>query len=116
MLALPGFDRRTLRALDPALDDMPDWVVRQLGKEMTYHAYLQRQDDQIAALRADEACAIPDDIDYHGINGLSRELAGKLSAARPETLAQASRIDGMTPAALVLVLARLQARDRRASA
>ncbi len=116
LLALPGFDRRTLRALDPALDDMPDWVVRQLGKEMTYHAYLQRQDDQIAALRADEARAIPDDIDYHGINGLSRELAGKLSAARPETLAQASRIDGMTPAALVLVLARLQARDRRASA
>jgi len=83
---------------------------------MVYAAYLRRQESQIAALRSDEARAIPTELDYGQISGLSRELATKLSVARPKTIAQAARIDGMTPAALVLLLARLQKQEKRSRA
>ena len=69
----------------------------------------------MARLRRDEAVAIPAGIDYAGIAGLSRELRDKLGAVRPETVAQAARIEGMTPAALVLVLLRARQREARAA-
>ena len=66
------------------------------------------EDADVAALRKDEAMAIPAGFDYAVIAGLSTELKTKLMTQQPETLAQASRIDGMTPAALLLVLAHLK--------
>ena len=70
----------------------------------------------MAALKRDEAEAIPPDFDYDALDGLTRELAGKLGRIRPENLAQAGRIEGMTPAALTLILAKLRQRARAASA
>ena len=116
LLGLPGFGFDVLEVLEPELSAIDAETRTQLGREMIYAAYLQRQENQIASLRADEARAIPDGIDYRTINGLSRELAEKLSRARPKTMAQAGRIDGMTPAALVLVLARVQSLPSRARA
>ena len=116
LLGLPGFDFDAVVALAPDLGSIGAETRVQIEKEMVYHSYLDRQDAQIRALRADEARNIPDEFDYTAISGLSHELAGKLARVRPETLGQAMRIDGMTPAALVLVLARLQQGKMRARA
>ncbi|MCC1480958.1 tRNA uridine-5-carboxymethylaminomethyl(34) synthesis enzyme MnmG [Roseibaca sp. Y0-43] len=116
LLGLTGFGFDVLETLHPPFAEIPDAIKTQLSKEMVYAAYLRRQESQIAALRADEAKAIPAGLDYSAISGLSRELATKLAAAQPKTMAQAARIEGMTPAALVLILARLQKQDKRAQA
>ena len=116
LLGLPGFDFAAVAALAPALASVDAATRTQIEKEMVYHSYLERQEAQIKALAADEARRIPEGFDYRAISGLSHELAGKLSQLRPETLGQAARIDGMTPAALVLLLSRLQGRKQRASA
>ena len=75
--------------------------------------YILRQEADVAALRRDEAHAIPADFDYAALQGLSNELKAKLTLARPATLAQAGRVEGMTPAALTLILATLRAAERR---
>jgi len=75
-------------------------------------ATLERQQADIDACRRDEAITLPADLDYGRLVGLSNELREKLTRARPATLGQASRIDGMTPAALTLLLTK--ARPRRA--
>ncbi|MGY6697164.1 MAG: tRNA uridine-5-carboxymethylaminomethyl(34) synthesis enzyme MnmG [Roseinatronobacter sp.] len=116
LLGLPGFDFAAVVALAPELGPIDNATRVQIEKEMVYHSYLERQEAQIKALAADEARKIPNGFDYRAISGLSHELAGKLSQLRPETLGQAARIDGMTPAALVLLLSRLQGRKQRASA
>lgn len=76
--------------------------------EATYHSYIERQARDVEALRRDENVRIPSDFDFQSLDGLSHELRDKLAAHRPETIAQASRIEGMTPAALMLVLVRLK--------
>lgn len=116
LLGLSGFDFGVLTQLVPEFADIDDASKRQIEKEMVYDTYLERQDAQIKALQADEDRRFPEGFDFTKINGLSNELAGKLTRIRPETLAQAARIDGMTPAALVLLLSRLQQRKDRASA
>jgi tRNA uridine 5-carboxymethylaminomethyl modification enzyme len=116
LLGLTGFGFDALETLHPPFAEIPESIKTQLSKEMVYAAYLRRQESQIAALRADEAKAIPAGLDYGAISGLSHELATKLTAAQPKTMAQAARIEGMTPAALVLILARLQKQDKRARA
>ena len=116
LLGLPEFDFQSIEKLAPDLGTIDEASKRQIEKEMVYDSYLQRQESQIRALQADEDKRIPEGFDFTGISGLSNELAGKLSAAQPETLAQAARIDGMTPAALVLLLSRIQQRKDRATA
>ncbi|WP_273520988.1 tRNA uridine-5-carboxymethylaminomethyl(34) synthesis enzyme MnmG [Rhodosalinus sediminis] len=112
ILAFPdvGFD--TVVQLDPALGAIDAEVQRQLEREALYANYIERQKRDIDALRRDEAVAIPPDFDFRALNGLSAELGEKLSRARPETLAQAGRIDGMTPAALTLILAAIRKAER----
>ena len=68
--------------------------------------YLARQAQDVARLRRDEAVALPATLDYARLSGLSNELRQKLATVRPESLGQAARIEGMTPAALTLILAR----------
>ena len=69
-----------------------------------YAGYLERQEADIRAFRKDEGMSLPLDLDYEAIHGLSNEAKHKLSTARPATLGQAARIDGMTPAALTSVM------------
>lgn len=116
LLGLPGFDFDTLVALSPDLAQIDLGSRQQIAREMVYHSYLERQDAQIKRLQSDEDRRFPEDFDFKGISGLSNELAGKLDRIRPESIAQAARVDGMTPAALVLLLSRVQGGAKRALA
>ncbi|MDA8585846.1 tRNA uridine-5-carboxymethylaminomethyl(34) synthesis enzyme MnmG [Rhodobacteraceae bacterium] len=101
--------------LRPGLSDIEGGIQEQLKRDALYAHYLKRQARDVENLRRDEAHEIPVDFDYAALNGLSHELTQKLIAARPETLGQAGRVEGMTPAALTLLLARLRKGVRRAS-
>ena len=107
LLTHAGVTDDHLRALVPDLAAMDPAILAQLKRESLYAAYEDRQQNQIDAVRKDEAKAIPPGLDYRSIPGLSAELRGKLERARPETLAQAARIEGMTPAALALIHLRI---------
>lgn len=86
------------------LDDIDRESLEQVEIEIKYQGYIDRQDVEINRIRAHEAIRLPGDLDYGSLHGLSNELKEKLSQARPSTLAYASRIPGMTPAALSLLL------------
>ena len=79
-------------------------VAEQLCIEAKYQGYLKRQEADIAAFRKDEALKIPEDIDYKKIGGLSNEVVMRFERVRPATLGAASRISGITPAAVTAVL------------
>ena len=79
-------------------------ILRQVAHDSIYAGYLDRQQADIAAFRKDEGLALPDTLDYADIGGLSNEIREKLCAARPTTLGAASRIPGVTPAALTALL------------
>jgi tRNA uridine 5-carboxymethylaminomethyl modification enzyme len=89
----------------PELANLEPDIAEQLENDAQYSVYLDRQETDIAAFRRDEALGLPADLDYAQVHGLSTEAMLKLNALRPATLGQASRIDGVTPAALTLVLA-----------
>jgi tRNA uridine 5-carboxymethylaminomethyl modification enzyme len=116
ILAFPEVEFEHLCALNSSLNGVDADIRQQLSNDALYANYVDRQASDVAMLRRDEAQAIPRDFDYDLLQGLSNELRSKLSTVRPENLAQAARIDGMTPAALTLILARLrqEARARRA--
>ncbi len=93
-----------LRAVWPELGSIPDDVGAQIEIEALYAAYLDRQSEDVAALRRDESLTLPGDLDYDAIGGLSNEVRSKLKAVRPMTLGQAARIEGVTPGALTALL------------
>ena len=111
LLALPGVEMPTLARIWPVLGDLKADVVDQLEIDAQYAGYLDRQEADIVAFRKDESMRLPDDLDYRAVHGLSTEAAQKLTKIRPATLGQAARIDGVTPAALTLVLAHVRAND-----
>ncbi|MCD1624989.1 tRNA uridine-5-carboxymethylaminomethyl(34) synthesis enzyme MnmG [Seohaeicola saemankumensis] len=114
LLAFPDVTFDHLLALDPDLSDVDLDTREQLSRDALYANYIQRQQRDVDAMRRDEMQEIPADFLFSGIEGLSNELKLKLDRAQPANLLQASRIDGMTPAALTLILAKLrQARRRR---
>ena len=86
-------------------------VADQVEIEIKYEGYISRQTDEIARLRRNENTALPVDLDYDVIGGLSNEIRQKLQTVRPETVAQASRIQGVTPAAVSQILVHLKKRD-----
>lgn len=100
----PEVDRTLLCALAPALSDAPADLRNEILEDAHYAPYLQRQDSEIAELRRNERVIIPADFDFCTIGGLSTEMIERLDAARPDTLAAAERIRGITPAALAAIL------------
>jgi len=116
LLAYPEVTMDMLRKVWPELNELSVTVVEQIEADAVYAGYLERQQKDIDMYRRDENLKIPADFDYGSISGLSTELCQKLTTARPETMAQAERIDGMTPAALTLVLAFIKRPDLRRSA
>ncbi|MBV1790379.1 tRNA uridine-5-carboxymethylaminomethyl(34) synthesis enzyme MnmG [Marinobacterium sp. D7] len=86
-------------------------VAEQVEIQLKYSGYIDRQKDEIAQMQRQENTPLPDDFDYDAVGGLSNELKAKLKQHRPETLAQASRIQGMTPAAISLLLVYLKKRQ-----
>jgi len=116
LLAFPDIDFARLIELDATLADVDALSRAQLEKDALYANYIARQERDVEMMKRDEAQDIPADFDFQAVDGLSNELKTKLSAARPANLAQAGRIDGMTPAALTLILARLRMARREKSA
>ena len=92
----------------PELKDVGECTREQIEKDALYAGYVARQAADVAALRRDENLIIPAGLCYRGMSGLSHELQQKLTHVRPGTLGQASRIDGMTPAALTLLLGKIR--------
>ncbi|MDJ1158711.1 tRNA uridine-5-carboxymethylaminomethyl(34) synthesis enzyme MnmG [Chelatococcus sp. SYSU_G07232] len=105
LLSYPDIDLARLAAIWPELATIPAPLAERLETDATYAVYLDRQAADIAAYRRDEAIALPLDLDFGGLAGLSAELRGKLAAVRPRNLGQAARIEGMTPAAMTLLAA-----------
>ncbi len=109
--ALLSHPEVTVARLRDAVADLPRLspeIAAQIERDALYAQYLDRQAGDVKALRRDEDRAIPDGLDYLALPGLSHELAQKLARLRPANLAQAAVIEGMTPAALVLLLARIR--------
>ena len=92
---------------------LPGWAAAQLEVDARYASYVDQQDADVAVLRKEEAVRLPLDIDYDGIAGLSSEVKQRLDRARPATLAQAGRLEGITPAALLLLLGHVKKGARR---
>ncbi|MBQ6669341.1 MAG: tRNA uridine-5-carboxymethylaminomethyl(34) synthesis enzyme MnmG [Deltaproteobacteria bacterium] len=87
----------------PPLHELEPDVLSQLEVHVKYAGYIQRQYDQIERFQKSENIVIPEDMDFSGVSGLTREVREKLQRVRPQTLGQASRIRGMTPAALAIL-------------
>jgi tRNA uridine 5-carboxymethylaminomethyl modification enzyme len=88
-------------------------IRQQVATDALYAQYLHRQEADAALLRKEEATEIPSDFDYGALSGLSNELTTKLRKIQPANIAQAQRIEGMTPAALTLILAQLRKAKRK---
>ena len=116
LLAFPNTRFNDLSRLDPSLDAINPEIRLQMEREALYANYIDRQQKDVDLLKKDEAVKIPADFDYDGLAGLSNELTSKLNATRPNSIAQVSRIDGMTPAALTLILAKLRQTAKKRSA
>ncbi|MEK0361653.1 tRNA uridine-5-carboxymethylaminomethyl(34) synthesis enzyme MnmG [Pseudomonas sp. CBC3] len=110
LLARPEIDYRSLIQLTGAGVEDPQ-VAEQVEIKTKYAGYIDRQQEEIVRLRASESVVLPADLDYATISGLSKEIQHKLSQARPETLGQASRIPGVTPAAVSLLMIHLKKRN-----
>ncbi len=108
LLAYPDIDYTRLTEVWPELGRFSPRVRDAIEIEAAYAVYMNRQESDIAEARREEGRRIPDDFDFSTLPGLSIELRQKLAAAKPSNLAQAARVDGMTPAGLTLLLAYLK--------
>jgi tRNA uridine 5-carboxymethylaminomethyl modification enzyme len=115
LLSYPSMSITDVAKIWPRLRELPPEIAEQIEIDAKYEVYLSRQNADIAAYRRDESFELPDDFDYISLPGLSNEMKQKLQAHRPRTIGHASRIDGVTPAALTLLVAHLR-RGKKASA
>ncbi|WP_425044910.1 tRNA uridine-5-carboxymethylaminomethyl(34) synthesis enzyme MnmG [Primorskyibacter sp. S87] len=116
VLAFPNVSFEDLKDLLPTLANTKTEIRLQVERDALYANYIDRQKRDVETLRREERQTIPAEFDYSLIGGLSNELKAKLSEATPENIAQAARIDGMTPAALALILTQLKRQERSKSA
>ncbi|HEY1781258.1 MAG TPA: tRNA uridine-5-carboxymethylaminomethyl(34) synthesis enzyme MnmG [Roseiarcus sp.] len=98
----------------PELGEIPATLVRRLEADAKYSVYLDRQAEDVARYRRDDSTALPADLDYGRLSGLSNEIKQKFIAIRPASLSQARRIEGVTPAALALIAAHARKAGRAA--
>ena len=112
LLSHPNIGVEQLARIWPRFGDLAPSIAGQLEIDAAYDVYLSRQAADIAAYRRDESLELPDGLDYAALPGLSNEAKQKLQSSRPRTIGQAGRIDGMTPAALTLLVAHLKRKRR----
>ncbi|MDX5595126.1 tRNA uridine-5-carboxymethylaminomethyl(34) synthesis enzyme MnmG [Pseudovibrio sp. SPO723] len=115
LLAYPNITLDMLLDVFEELKSVDRAIADQVAIDAMYAVYLERQSADIEALRKDEALSIPADLDYSAMAGLSNEVRQKLEAVRPSTIGQASRVDGVTPAALTLLLGHVRRNGLRAA-
>ncbi len=125
LLRRPDVDHATLTALDvvgsgdvlDGIDDeLREQVVLDIDVSARYHGYIERQAREIEKQDSQESLRLPEDIDYAAVDGLSNEARQRLQAARPLTLGQASRLEGMTPSAVSLLLIHMKKRGLQRTA
>src|SRR5689334_14488918 len=114
LLAYPNIALADVAKIWPELGAFPAPIAQQLEIEAKYDVYMQRQNADVESYRRDESFELPAEFDYATLPGLSNEVRQKLSAIRPRTIGQAGRIDGITPAALTLLVAHARRRKRAA--
>ena len=112
LLSFPKISFEDIIPLDPAFATIDVECQVQSERDALYANYVDRQSRDAAALKRDENCVIPSGFVFQGIQGLSNELQIKLTQVQPANLAQAAKIDGITPAALLLLLAKLRQAER----
>jgi len=115
LLAYPDIDAERLVGLWPELGRFTAGVLSQIESEAKYAVYLDRQKADVAAVARDESVAIDPSLDFACLTGLSNELKQRLGQVRPTTLGQAGRIEGMTPAALAILLTAIRRAERAAA-
>ena len=111
-LAFPDVSLAIIGQIAPLFAECALAVQEQVAKDALYAQYLGRQNAEIESIQLSAQAVIPDDLDYAGLKGLTSELAAKLNRHRPVNLAAANRIEGMTPAALTLILAHSRKHQR----
>ena len=104
LLRYPEMTIARLTALAPELGSVDPAILSEIVEDAHYAPYIARQDAELRSLAANEAITLDPVLDYGAIGGLSREMVERLTKARPETLGQAARIDGVTPAALTAIM------------
>jgi tRNA uridine 5-carboxymethylaminomethyl modification enzyme len=112
LLSYEGIDRDALLPLWPELAQLHPDIMEQIEIDARYRSYLERQEADVKAFRRDQVLAIPDNLDFNTLPGLSTEVSSKLEQARPATLAAAARISGVTPAALTALLTHVRRRNK----
>lgn len=113
LLGMSDLETEAVVALDQVLRDAAPAIIAQIATDALYDQYADRQQRDAEALRKEEAISIPEDFDFDALAGLSNELRMKLNRARPTSLAAAQAIEGITPAALTLIVAALRASQRK---
>ena len=108
LLSYPDIDIAALAKIWPRFNEFEPKIAEQIETDAKYHVYLSRQAADIAAYRRDESFALPDDLDYAALPGLSNEVKQKLAQHRPRTIGHAAKLDGLTPAALTLLAAHVR--------
>ncbi|GAB5482413.1 MAG: tRNA uridine-5-carboxymethylaminomethyl(34) synthesis enzyme MnmG [Parasphingorhabdus sp.] len=112
-LRFPNISIAALKDLGLSVDDLDTGLLAEVEEDARYAPYLQRQESELKDLRANEQIRLGDDLDYAAIAGLSNEMVERLNGARPETLAAASRVRGITPAALAAILVHTRRREAK---
>lgn len=108
LLAFPDIDLARLKRIWPELGEIDSRIGDALEIEAQYAVYLERQKADVAAMEREETLLIPQSIDFSTTSGLSNELRQKLKQRKPRSIAEAQRIDGMTPAALALIITQIR--------
>ncbi|MBQ8944632.1 MAG: tRNA uridine-5-carboxymethylaminomethyl(34) synthesis enzyme MnmG, partial [Clostridia bacterium] len=104
LLRRPQLDYKALAPFDKTRPDLPDSIFEQVGLDIKYEGYIKHQQQQINEMRRLEARRLPENINYSQITGLRLEAAEKLGKIRPENIGQASRISGVSPADVTVLL------------
>ena len=113
LLSYPDIGIADVARIWPKFAELPPKIAEQLETDAKYEVYLSRQAADVQSYRRDEGVVLPDDIDYGALPGLSNEVRHKLQTQRPRTIGHAGRIDGITPAALTLLVAHLRRQGRK---
>src|SRR3984885_8354830 len=115
VLSYPDIGIGDVARIWPSLGELPAQIAEQLEIDAKYEVYLSRQAADVESYRRDESVTLPDALDYAALPGLSNEARHKLQAHRPRTIGHAGRIDGITPAALTLLVAHLRRQGRKSA-
>ena len=107
----PELNYEALAPFDPGRPDLEPEVTHQVEIRVKYEGYLRRQEKQVEEFAREEARLLPEDLDYNAIGGLRLEARQKLSEIRPRSIGQASRISGVSPADIAVLLIRLERKE-----